>query len=383
MRSILCCAVIALCSVACADDDGLLLQISKDDTNQNSDVVNSSDFSPDGQIVAAAYGRYIGLLQDSRPGQTILWDTKSGTRRLTLTGYVDGVSSLAYSPDGEYVAAAGYVGDIKLWRAQDGKLIREIVAPDIVSSVAFSPDGRRLAAGLWRSKGGGDAGDARIWDVATGAQTAHFVGHTDAVRAITFSPDGSLLTTGSMDGSVRTWDLKQGNLRATLVCPEVVRVAKQTAEAAMRKRGQQQEYEPMPTVDSVVFSPDGRRIAAAFGEQVIPGKPAGVGIVQLWDVRNGESVGAFGHDGNFVAQVCYAPGGTLLATAGQDRSVIFWDTATLKEVSRVSGDAPIAFAPKGNRLVVRDRGASLRLISVPNRTGKVLGISPGHKVRGN
>lgn len=135
---------ITLCGTeTAAAESGLLFQISEDDPSQNSDVVNSVAFSRNGQAVAAAYGRFIGLLQESRPGQAILWDAEKGTRRLMLRGYVDGVSSVAFSPDGKCVAASGYVGDIKPWHPQNGKLTREIAAPGIVSSVAFSPDGRR------------------------------------------------------------------------------------------------------------------------------------------------------------------------------------------------------------------------------------------------
>jgi WD40 repeat protein len=250
-------------------------------------------------------------------------------------------------------------------------LVSKIAAPGIVSSVAFSPNGRSLGAGLWLSREGVDAGEARIWDVATGAETAHFFGHTDAVRSLAFSPDGSVLATGSMDGSVRKWDLESGRLRATLVCAEVIRAAKREAESAMRKRGLAHEYEPMPLVESVAFSPDGRRIAAAFGEPMIPGKQAGVGVVQLWDATKGEPVGAITHHGNFVAQVCYSRDGSLLATAGGDGSVLLWNAATLKEVATISGDAPVAFAPDGNRLVVSGREASLRLVTIPDRKGDV------------
>ncbi len=125
----------------------------------------------------------------------------------------------------------------------------------------------------------------------------------------------------------------------------------------------------MPSVESVAFSPDGQKIAAAFGEQVIPGNRAGVGAVKLWDATNWEPIATIAHDnGNFVAQVCYSPDGTLLATAGGDRSVVFWDAASLKEASRISGNGPIAFAPGGSRLVVRDGDASLSLIAIPGRT---------------
>ena len=100
-------------------------------------------------------------------------------------------------------------------------------------------------------------------------------------------------------------------------------------------------------------------------------EPAQASLILLWDATRNKPVAAISHNGNFVAQVCYSPDGTLLATAGGDRAVILWDTTKLQEVSRVSGDAPIAFAPKGNWLVVRDHGATLRLTRVPIRKVKV------------
>ena len=124
-------------------------------------------------------------------------------------------------------------------------------------------------------------------------------------------------------------------------------------------------------------------IAAAFGEQVIPGKRAGVGVVKLWDATKDEPVATITHNGNFAAQVCYSPDGTMLATAGGDRAATLWDAATLKEVARVSEDPPIAFAPQGNWLVLRGRGATLGLIAIPIRNGEVPVTNPGSKPKRN
>jgi hypothetical protein len=62
--------------------------------------------------------------------------------------------------------------------------------------------------------------------------------------------------------------------------------------------------------------------------------------------------------------VAYSPNGTLLATAGYDDSVIVWNTATLKVVTEVKGNAPIAFAPCGTKLVVRDVEATLKIVAI-------------------
>lgn len=57
----------------------------------------------------------------------------------------------------------------------------------------------------------------RLWDVATGKQTAAFKGHTDWTRAVVFSPDGSLLVSGDESGGIKVWDVATGKETAMLV----------------------------------------------------------------------------------------------------------------------------------------------------------------------
>ena len=88
-------------------EERITFRIPADDPNENSAVVRSVAFSSDGTLLAATYGRFIGLLQEPRPGQAIVWDAHAGVRRATLLGHKDGVSSVAFSPEGKILATGG------------------------------------------------------------------------------------------------------------------------------------------------------------------------------------------------------------------------------------------------------------------------------------
>ena len=72
--------------------------------------------------------------------------------------------------------------------------------------MAFSPDGTVLATGSHDLT-------IKLWDVATGRERATLRGHTGNVYTVAFSPDGSLLASGSLDGTVRIWDMARAPVR--------------------------------------------------------------------------------------------------------------------------------------------------------------------------
>src|SRR5207253_2235489 len=70
-----------------------------------------------------------------------------------------------------------------------------------VRSVAFSPDGRFIASGS-------SDNTIRIWDLTSSKSIATLQGHTNFVRSVAFSPDGRFIASGSSDKTIRIWDLK-------------------------------------------------------------------------------------------------------------------------------------------------------------------------------
>ena len=74
-------------------------------------------------------------------------------------------------------------------------------------ALAFSPCGKYLASGAWWVKGL-EKVSIRLWEVASGENIATFWGHVTDVQDLAFSPDGSLLASGSYDGTILLWDMK-------------------------------------------------------------------------------------------------------------------------------------------------------------------------------
>jgi WD40 repeat protein/DNA-binding SARP family transcriptional activator len=382
------------------------------------DVVVDAAFSPNGRILGAGTAH----------GTLIFWDVNSGARLGSVLRYHTGQSlraNLAFAPDGAALFTSVQGGKTTVWDAtrrrpvrtfpfggtlalshdgsrvalgqQDGSIILADAATGrrrtvltrhsaAVMRLAFSPDGRSLASAS-------SDRTAILWDVATGKAREILQGHAGSITGVAISPDGRTLYTSSLDDSVMAWDLTRTRGLARQLThipspvvgvafsprdPNLLALAQRNGpitlwDPARRARVGKPLDVPSGSANAMGFSPDGRRLAAADAD----------GTVVLFDVAAAARVGrplhppygplyAPGRQSRDINGIAFSPDGRLLATAGNDGSMVLWDLGRRAPIGRRlrpgGGDlvTAVAVSPDGRMVASGVDGGTVILTRVPD-----------------
>lgn len=226
--------------------------------------VKAVTFSPDGRTIAAA----------GNDGMLKLWDVKTGVEQKSLvhinSADVDmSVYSVAFSRDGKKIYAGNGDGTIsewdvssgketRVWKAHDNTAFRLLFSPDykllasfgdsVVNlwdtstwrevgtmsmirtagvsthsgSIAFSHNGKLIAAsdiGLDPKQNTYVYVQALVWNVKTGEKLFTIEGHKFDIDGLAFTRDDRFLLTGSVDATIKFWDMATGENVRTLTMP--------------------------------------------------------------------------------------------------------------------------------------------------------------------
>ncbi|KAK7203227.1 WD40-repeat-containing domain protein [Myxozyma melibiosi] len=135
----------------------------------------------------------------------IISDLRTGKRLQKISGDTEQVTTLAISPDGQFLVVCSRSQQMRIFSLPSGKLVRAVKAHEGPVIVMHIDSTSTLVA-----TGGAD-GVVKVWDIAGGSNTHTFRGHTGVISAIRiFGQKGSTrwqLATGSDDTQVRVWDL--------------------------------------------------------------------------------------------------------------------------------------------------------------------------------
>jgi WD40 repeat protein len=387
-------------------------------------TVARAAFSPDG----------LQVVSGSMNGGLRIWDARSGAELLRLPDRKSVIISLALSHDGELLAttsASVYKpvdGPLRIWNARTGETLAVVEEKQLpgAMSVAFSPDGRWVAVGsddcsvrlydrldnmrevvLGRHRGevlgldfsrdgtlvvsGGNDRTVRVWGVACGGELACFEGHQDIVTSVAFSPDGQRVASASADCTIRIWDVTARPAQGTLPNHEddVLGIefsadGGSMVTCSMDGTVRVWSGEGLPFVSAAVnkgigaqrvaITPDGSRVVASDDGQVIVLDAASGSLLHrlwapsyLWEVtclalsKDGRHVACGFWDGRI--RIWDVSTGIELAThrdEGQEHKAVGF----MPWRSRiVYGDevTSLAFSPDGGHLVAGSQDGTLRI----------------------
>jgi RNA polymerase sigma factor (sigma-70 family) len=346
-------------------------------------------FSPDGKTLATAGARDHAIR---------LWDPATGKEVHPVAGHTGIVHSMQFAPDGKTLISLGADSRVIAWDAGSGRELKQLFAytsDDWIWTVqTVRADGK--VAAVIGSKPGKDNPLSRtvdpairLVDMAAGKEL-QALKTGEAVRSVSFSPDGKLVAADGKDG-IRVWDTASGkevlmmpgqrpNSGGLVISPDARLLAwsgetdrvLHLCDIATGKEIQHWDVARQEKTLVIAFAPDGKSLATASMESILPI----TWQVSLWSVATGQKLAKFALAKTMPAKLAFSQSSRLLAISGATTTIAgsatagaqpirLWETYSGQEVRVISSSqftvSALAFAPDGRCVASGGTDASILL----------------------
>jgi len=348
--------------------------------------VSALDWTPDGRYLTV--GGYDGRL--------FFWETSDLARGRfndvhNWTLHETAVVGLHWLAGPQQLLSWSEDGWLRLHDGDDGSLIAErpdfnTAAFNAISDLAWSPDGQNLAAGSWDRT-------IRLWDVAEPGSSQILRGHRTYIGPVDWSPDGQWLASGSLDGggALRLWTLASGTSQPLTYSDDrpvdslafspdgrwlaaglqtgllvVQPIPPHNSQPAMERRAHGD------SISGLAWSPDSSRLLSAGRD----------GTVSLWQLPEGRLVQEWWvESSSFGLQAAWSPTEPLVALASSMKEIQLWQPDRGELVGRLDGPSLVSlhqlnFSPDGRWLAAV--GGRSRVIVFNLASGEIGYEGSGH-----
>src|SRR5438034_5624432 len=302
------------------------------------DAIWAVTVSRSGQYWAAA----------GRRGEVRLWREFGQTLHLAWQAHTDIVMSLAFSPDERRLASGSFDGSVKLWDVESRALLWSGRHPKSTLCLALAPDGQQLASG-------GADGTVRCWEAQLGTPVQELP-HPGAVFALAWSPDGRLLASGDTLGTIRLWQRQPSGparlwqaleahsnwVRGLAFAPDGRLLASASWDSSVklwewgeagRLRLRQRLLGHTGQVNCVAWSPEGATLASGSNDRTI----------RLWEAQEGRTRLVFSGHSGVVEGLAFTPDGGSLFSGSEDGTMLLWEVERGLCVRVIQGYAPTLY----------------------------------------
>lgn len=263
-----------------------------------------------------------------------VWDESTMGEKAVLAGMATAMGEQNCLIGTKAINRAWTTCNVVIPKGELAQATRSLIARDVIAGqdeYMFTVDLQRLWVRKYKRIASGSRDMSVLtWDATTGKNPFRYIGHTNWVYAVAWSPDGKRIASGSRDKTVQVWEAATGNTIFTY--------------------GNHSDW-----VYAVAWSPDGKRIASADFDKT----------VRVWDAVGGGHVLIYRGHSEGVSAVAWSPNGRRIASGSQDATVQIWDALSGGDVITYKGHVAlvwqVAWSPNGKLIASASRDATVQV----------------------